>query len=150
MKHILIATAALLITTTTQANNYDSVFNAAGKMYFLDPMLIKSHCVKESGLNPKAYNAKNWDKSIDIGLCQINSWWYPALKEHNITPDMLTNPNVSIFWAAYIINHNFSKGGVNMNSIGAYNAGWKKKNKAARMKYAKEILEIYNELKKGG
>jgi len=150
MKVKLALTLLLLHPTTSYALDYDSIFERAGKMYYVDPLLIKAHCVKESGLTPNAYNDRNWDASVDIGLCQINSFWYPKMKEHNITPEMLNNPTISIYWAAYVINHNFSIGGRNLNSIGAYNAGWKEKNKAARMKYAKEVMDIYERLKKGG
>ena len=150
MKNKLACFLLAIFASTSHASDYDQIFKDAGQMYYIDPLLIKAHCVKESGLNPTAYNAKNWDASIDVGLCQINSWWYPKLKEHNITPDMLTIPAISIYWAAYVINHNFSVGGQNLNSIGAYNAGWKKKHQATRNKYAREVLEIYEELKKGG
>ena len=150
MRSCLVYFFAVLFTTTSYASEYDKVFVEAGRAYYLDPLLIKAHCVKESGLNPVAYNAKNWDKSVDIGLCQINSWWYPKMKEHGITPDMLTIPTISIYWAAYVINHNFSIGGINLNSIGAYNAGWKKEKQSARNKYAREVLAIYEQLKKGG
>ena len=150
MKKTIVITLAFAFASMSHAASYDQIFKNAGTYYGIDPLLIKAHCMKESGLDATAYNDDNSDNSVDIGLCQINSWWYPKMEEHNITPEMLNNPAISIYWAAYVINHNFSKGGVNLNSIGAYNAGWTEKKKTARIKYANEVIEIYRELKKGG
>lgn len=135
-----------LISCASKAAKYDEIFDAAGRMYNIDPMLIKAHCIIESKLNNMAYNDLNFNGSVDVGICQINSFWYPTMKKHGITPEMLFDPYISIHFSAYVINHNFNIGGMNLNSIGAYNAGWKKERQVLRDIYAKKVIEKYNNL----
>lgn len=78
---------------------------------------------------------------------QINSSWFPVLAEMGITRnDLLSNPCQNIYVGSWILAKNISSNGVNWESVGAYNAGFKNANSAFRMKYAKKVYVRYVEL----
>lgn len=82
---------------------------------------------------------------------QINSTWLPMLSDKwNITREkLISDPCQNVYVGAYILAMNISKNGVNWQSIGAYNAGFKEGRDAARIKYAKKVYNVYLDLKRG-
>ncbi|MBG6240754.1 MAG: lytic transglycosylase, partial [Candidatus Symbiopectobacterium sp. Dall1.0] len=82
--------------------------------------------------------------SEDVGLMQINSSWFPVLNRMGITrKDLLDNPCQNIYVGAWILARNISSNGVNWESVGAYNAGFKNANAPFRLKYAKKVYARY-------
>ncbi|MGJ0637229.1 lytic transglycosylase domain-containing protein [Xenorhabdus bovienii] len=123
-------------------------FLSAGQTYEIDPLLLISIANVESSMNPKAIglNKKNGVvKTEDLGLMQINTSWLPKLgKSFGITREKLLNdPCQNVYVGAYILANNISSNGVNWESIGAYNAGFKKANNEFRLKYAKKVYNNY-------
>lgn len=119
-------------------------FDEAGKEFDVNPKLLRAVCYTESRLNPKAVNDKNPDETIDLGLCQINSWWYPKLLKLGITEeDLLTDACLNTRVSAWILAQNFETSGETWLSIGAYNAGYKKTEQKdrAREKYIALVKE---------
>ncbi|MDI8631260.1 lytic transglycosylase domain-containing protein, partial [Salmonella enterica subsp. enterica serovar Lubbock] len=55
----------------------------------------------------------------------------------------LENPCQNIYVGAWILAKNISTNGVNWESVGAYNAGFKGANAPFRMKYAKKVYAKY-------
>lgn len=98
-------------------------------------------------MNPNAIGLnKRGGKVIseDVGLMQINSSWFPTLASMGITRnDLLNNPCQNIYVGAWILAKNISSNGVNWESVGAYNAGFKGANAPFRMKYAKKVYARY-------
>lgn len=118
-------------------------FESAGQRYGVDPLLLIAIAQAESSLNPKAIN-KNKNKSIDVGLMQINSIWFKSLEEWGISKsDLIEKPCQNVYVGAYILALNIKKNGVNWKSIGAYNAGFSDKTEKAREIYAKKIYSLY-------
>lgn len=75
---------------------------------------------------------------------QINSSWFPLLEKMGVTRDVLIeNPCQNIFVGAWILAKNISANGVNWESVGAYNAGFKNANAPFRQKYAKKVYARY-------
>ncbi|MEB1018071.1 lytic transglycosylase domain-containing protein [Citrobacter freundii] len=129
-------------------------YEKAGATYQIDPLLLIAISQVESGLNPKATNINKKgtkNQSEDIGLMQINSTWLPMLSDKwNITREkLISDPCQNVYVGAYILAMNISKNGVNWQSIGAYNAGFKEGRDAARIKYAKKVYNVYLDLKRG-
>lgn len=124
-------------------------FSEAGDRYGVDPLLLISIAQVESSMNPKAIN-KNKNKSIDVGLMQINSIWFSILgKSWGITKDsLIEDPCQNVYVGAYILALNIKKNGVNWKSIGAYNAGFSDKNEPKREVYSKKIYNLYVDLLK--
>lgn len=141
MKMKKITLLLLLMATPCKAD----CFQQAAERYKVDSRLIRAVCKVESEGNSNAVNQDNSDGSIDYGLCQINSWWFPKLKKYGITKETLLNDQcTNIMVSAWILAQNFDTGGVNWNSVGAYNAGWKASKQKARNKYIIKVKKALN------
>uniref|UniRef100_UPI003B968011 lytic transglycosylase domain-containing protein n=1 Tax=Photobacterium leiognathi TaxID=553611 RepID=UPI003B968011 len=122
MKWIL-ATLTLFITSSASA----FCFNEAGEKFNVNPRLLAAICFTESSFRVDAVNKNNSDGTVDNGLCQINSWWYPKLEKFGISvSDLKTDACLNTHVSAWILAQNFKTHGENWNSVGAYNAGFKK------------------------
>jgi len=74
---------------------------------------------------------------------QINSTWFKTLSDFGVNKDNLLNdPCFNVYTGAWVLHQNFSSHGHNWESIGAYNAGFKKSNQAARNIYINKIRNI--------
>jgi soluble lytic murein transglycosylase-like protein len=124
-------------------NLYSDIYTEAGKRFNIDPYLIKAVCSEESNEQPGAVNKDNHDHSIDIGACQINSFWFDIFtNDFGIPLDQLKNDAAtSIYASGYILAYNFSLFEPSPNTIGGYNAGWDKKKQASRDSYASRVLK---------
>lgn len=127
--------------------NLNRCFNQASERFQIDHRLLIAIAQVESGMNSKAIGLnKRGGKVIseDVGLMQINSSWFPTLAGMGITRnDLLNNPCQNIYVGAWILAKNISSNGVNWESVGAYNAGFKGANAPFRMKYAKKVYAKY-------
>lgn len=73
----------------------------------------------------------NSDKSVDIGLMQINSSWIPTLsRRFGIQRQDLFRSCVNLDVGAWVLYENFKTHGNSWRAIGAYNAktDWKRLN----------------------
>ena len=115
-----------------------------GEYYKIDPVLLYSIAYIESGLDSKAINKRS-DKDKDIGLMQINSWWFDRLSKLNILEKDLYDPCTNIKVGAWILAHSISFFGNKWRAVGGYNAGTKnsKKTEAIRKKYALKVFSAY-------
>jgi soluble lytic murein transglycosylase-like protein len=129
-------------------NNQSYCFESAANTYKIDTLLLIAIAEVESSLNPKAIGQNKKGSKVvseDVGLMQINSSWFPFLQNNwGITRhDLLNKPCQNIYVGAYILAKNISSKGVNWDSIGAYNAGFKEANASFRMRYAKKVYDKY-------
>ncbi len=82
------------------------------------------------------YTLDREDANYDVGVCQINTWWFDKL---NLTNEMLLNPKKNIETAAYIYKYNLSLCNNEINcALSMYNTG--KKNSEIGKKYTKKVL----------
>ena len=116
----------------------------AGVKYQIDPWLLYSIAEQESSLNPLAVN-KNRDNSRDVGLMQINSFWFDKLKSFGIIEQNLFDPCTNIHVGAWILSQTIQSFGSNWRAVGAYNAGTGKneEKEMLRKKYADRIYQRY-------
>ncbi len=127
-------------------------FEGAAKRYQIDKYLLLAIAKTESNFDENALNI-NTDGTEDYGLMQINSWWISSgkLKKRGISKKNLVSDHcINIHVGAWILAENFNSHGVSWNSVGAYNAGFKKDNahKVLRQKYAQKIYNHYERFKK--
>lgn len=142
----------LFYSISTWASNSkgssDYCFQDAASTYSIDYRLLRAIAEVESGMNPRAIGLNKRNGKVvseDVGLMQINSSWFPVLYEKwGITREHLLNePCQNIYVGAWILAKNISSNGVNWESVGAYNAGFKGANAPFRMKYAKKVYVRY-------
>jgi soluble lytic murein transglycosylase-like protein len=76
----------------------------------------------ESGHRPDAVAvARNGTRSV--GLMQINSSWFAALRQRGIAEERLFDPCVNVQVGAWILSQNVGRYGMTWEAIGAYYAG---------------------------
>jgi len=121
-----------------------SCWEKAAHTYGLDPWLLMAVAKVESNFNPNAINRANRNKSVDVGLMQINSYWFPRLEKMGITKQHLFDPCVSIFVGAWIMAQNIRQYGYNQRGIGSYNS----MNREIQIRYANRVYKAYEELVK--
>lgn len=131
-------------------NNFNPCFRQAAERYQIDHRLLIAIAEVESSMNPKAIGQNKRNGKVvseDVGLMQINSTWFPTLSGMGITrKDLLENPCQNIYVGTWILAKNIASNGVNWESVGAYNAGFKNANAPFRMKYAKKVYARYIKL----
>ena len=126
------ALSALVVSIQAQS----FCFEEAGREFDVNPKLLEAICFTESSLNPYAVNDNNQGGSVDVGLCQVNSWWFPKLKAYGVSQDdLLHDACLNTRVSAWILAQNFDTSGEGWLAVGAYNAGYSKKNQAARERY---------------
>jgi len=127
--------------------SFSHCFNQASERFQIDHRLLIAIAEVESSMNPKAIGLnKRGGKVVseDVGLMQINSSWFPTLASMGITRnDLLNNPCQNVYVGAWILAKNIASNGVNWESVGAYNAGFKNANAPFRLKYAKKVYARY-------
>ena len=104
---------------------FHSCFIAAGAKYKLSPTLLKGVALTESSGRDNATNTNHspTTKSVDVGLMQINSGWFPLLESrYGIKPMRLKDGCTSIDVGAWILAHEFKRHGNQWAAVGAYNA----------------------------
>ena len=91
-------------------------------------------------MDPHAVN-RNTNGSVDVGLMQINSRWFPQLAEMGIQPGDLWVPCINIHVGAWVLAGEVRRFGYNWQAIGAYNAGpaMTVARKQRRMRYAQRV-----------
>lgn len=129
------------------SSNFRICFSQASERFQIDHRLLIAIAEVESSMNPKAIGLNKRGGKIlseDVGLMQINSSWFPTLARMGITRnDLLENPCQNIYVGAWILAKNIASNGVNWESVGAYNAGFRDANAPFRMKYAKKVYARY-------
>ncbi|WP_440862650.1 transglycosylase SLT domain-containing protein [Symbiopectobacterium purcellii] len=124
-------------------------FDLAGRDYSIDPDLLRAVAWNESRFVTTAIG-RNTDKSIDVGVMQINSQHFSTLSNVGITQQhLLSDACMNIYTGAYFLAQAFNRWGVSWQSVGAYNAGFRKSEKQAlrRYQYASRIASTYHEIK---
>lgn len=144
MKKILLAVALI------PQFSYGFCFEKAGEYYNVDPILLESIAMVESSLKPSAYNEnKNSSGEVvsrDFGLMQVNSTWLKTLKVFDVNETNIYYPCLNVHLGAWILSSNFASHGYNWNSVGAYNAGFSRRNSAIRKTYIKKVQLAYSKL----
>ena len=120
---------------------WQACFAQSGAHYGISPAVLMAIARTESRLEPSAVH-RNADGSTDIGLMQVNSRWFPALRRAGIEPTALYQPCTSIWAGAWILAQTFARHGYTWESIGAYNAGERldPSSSKRRAAYANQVL----------
>ncbi|EJK1259031.1 transglycosylase SLT domain-containing protein [Salmonella enterica] len=143
-----IATLFILLCLSSALHAADC-FDMAGRDYRIDPDLLRAISWNESNFRTqvKGYNPVS---GYGSGLMQVDSQHFDELARYGIKPEhLLSDPCLNIYTGAYYLAIAFKKWGVSWQSVGAYNAGFRKTEEQAekRYVYAKKIEATYRAIK---
>ena len=118
----------------------ESCWQSAAKRYGIHDSILRAIALTESAMDPHAVN-RNTNGSVDVGLMQINSRWFPQLAKAGIQPGDLWVPCINIHVGAWVLAGEVRRFGYNWQAIGAYNAGpaMTVAREQRRMRYAQRV-----------
>ncbi|MFQ5469749.1 MAG: lytic transglycosylase domain-containing protein [Gammaproteobacteria bacterium] len=97
-------------------------WQSAAERYGIHTAILRAIAMTESAMNVRAVN-RNTNGSVDVGLMQINSRWFPRLAEMGIEPGDLWDGCTNVQVGAWVLAGYIRRFGYNWRAIGAYNAG---------------------------
>ncbi len=131
----------LFLAFLTNKTTLGFCFKQAGEYYSIDPVLLYTIAKVESDLNPNAVN-HNRNGSYDLGLMQINSYWFPILKEIGFDVKDLYSPCINVFIGAWILAQCVYKYGYPLKkAIDCYNKGPSRA--TGKSSYVKKVMRYY-------
>lgn len=130
-----------------QATTLMTCFESTGMRFGIATELLVAIARVESNLNACAVN-HNRDGSEDVGIMQINSWWFPKLELQGIDREDLWNACQNIEVGGWILAENFHLLGRQWSAVGAYNAGTARTAEAEnrRMNYAQKVADLISDV----
>lgn len=117
-------------------------FREAGMDYGVHPRLLMAIARNESGMQPNIVR-QNKNGTIDVGLMQVNSSWFPVLQRYGHDPAWLRDPCYNVRMGAWILAHEIQRFGLSWQAVGAYHS----KNPERQQRYA---VAVYRQMMKGG
>lgn len=127
------ALAAMIISLTGMA-----CYGDVAEEYELPVGLLYAMAEQESAFDTEAIAYAN-NGTFSVGLMQINSSWFPALKARGIDYDDLDDGCTNLEAGAWILKQEVDRYGRNWEAIGAYYAGaYTDKTKKWKIKHYKE------------
>lgn len=112
----------LLLLAAANSAFAESCWSSASERYGIHDTLLRAIALTESAMDSTAIN-HNTNGSVDVGLMQINSRWFPQLAEMGLQPGDLWNPCTNIHVGAWILAGEIRRFGYTWQAVGAYNAG---------------------------
>lgn len=112
---------ALFFSPLAIAQQSDCISEAA-LCFQINPLVIKAIIWQESGNKPGAIN-KNSNRTEDVGLMQINSIHFNALKARGISvKDLRENTCANVFSGSWILKNAIDRYGYTWEGIGNYHS----------------------------
>ena len=112
----------LLLLAAANSAFAGSCWSSASERYGIHDTLLRAIALTESAMDSTAIN-HNTNGSVDVGLMQINSRWFPQLAEMGLQPGDLWNPCTNIHVGAWILAGEIRRFGYTWQAVGAYHAG---------------------------
>lgn len=112
---------SLLISPSVTAQQADCIVEAA-RCFQINPLLIKAIIWHESRNRQQAVN-RNANHTIDIGIMQINTVHFKALKSLGIDENLLRESRcANVFSGAWVLKKNIDRYGYTWDGIGYYHS----------------------------
>ena len=110
----------------------------ASQCFQINPLVLKAIIWNESGNNPQAIN-KNKNKTIDVGLMQINSIHFSQLQRMGVSLNSLTtNRCANVFSGAWLLNRVVKRYGYTWDGIASYHS----RTPVLRENYANRLVSV--------
>jgi len=134
---LIILVFLLLFADIVQGSNIDSCVSGASYKYNIAPEIIRAIIETESSNNPYAVNVsgksyypesrekalkiinKNKSESLDIGIMQINKWWFDRF-DYDYSYGF--NTCFNIYLGSWILAYEISRHGYSWEAIGRYHS----------------------------
>jgi len=140
----------MLVAGTSYAGStpplYWDYFREAADRYKIDPLLLVAIAKTESSINPYLINKANRNKSIDVGVMQINSCHFRELKGYMGDLNRLYDPRLNIHVGAWVLSQCIQRFGMSWQAVDCYNKGAKKAHRNSR--YVRKVASHYSRLKR--
>lgn len=143
-----------MVIQSAYADGYDVCYEKAADYYAVPEVLLRIISSIESGNNPyalniggKGYHLKDKlkaeqlltsNKNMDIGIMQVNSWWF---KRYGYDKKLGLDPCWNIYMGAFILSYEYSRHKDIWKAVAYYHSPKENHQK-------KYIKKIYNEIVK--
>ena len=147
----VVVVAASTFTTEACAAHpqYPACFGEAAERYGVSETLLRAIAKVESNGRVDAVH-HDADGTHDVGLMQINSSHFERLRPLGISEDTLLNrPCTNIAVGASILAGFVRQFGMTWRAVGAYNAGTRAKQEAARIAYVARVQRAFERIASG-
>lgn len=114
------AVVAAVLLGTGAASRADCVDDAA-QYHLVNSWVLRAILWNESGMKATAVN-RNANGTVDVGIGQINSIHFGALRDHGVSPDHLKNACVGTYVAAWHLKKQTIQYGNTWRAVGAYHS----------------------------
>ncbi len=119
------------------ARNDDCITQAA-QCFQINPLIIKAIIWQESKNQPQALNV-NKNKTVDVGIMQINTVHFSKLKSHGIDEQRLRQDScANVFSGTWILKQKIERYGYTWDGIGSYHS----RTAIHREKYVQNIVSL--------
>lgn len=133
----------LFLSPTVIANQGDCIHEAA-QCFKINPLIIQAIIWQESNNRQHVVN-KNKNKTLDVGVMQINSIHFNSLKAQGISEEELReNSCANVFSGSWILNNVIQNYGYSWEGIGKYHS----KTPYYRDRYIEKLITILRDKNK--
>ena len=112
----------LLILLVSMASSRADCWQQTAQRFAVSARLLQAIAQVESGGRSEVWH-RNHDGSIDRGLMQVNSRWWPRLMRAGIQPNDLFDACVCIHVGAWILAQAIAHTGARWAAVGVYHGG---------------------------
>ncbi len=143
----LVSLSQALAGPAQAAGPFATCFEAAGREFGLNPVLLEAIAQHESGLRIDAVG-RNRDGTKDLGLMQINSRHLPELARYGIDEArLLTDACTNVRVGARVLARAVQAQGATWRAVGSYNTGAGGRD-SVRAGYVSRVAREYQRLQK--
>jgi len=132
-RRVMAGLAAVAVAAQAHADCFDD----AGRYHAVHPMILRAIAWQESRFRVDALH-RNDNRTVDMGLMQINSIHLAELKRYGVDGKALQSGCVSVYVGAWHLRRKMNKYGNTWEAVGAYHS----ETPALRDRYAKDIAAI--------
>ncbi|HFT1247473.1 TPA: lytic transglycosylase domain-containing protein [Escherichia coli] len=135
-KKLLTIAISLLLCPLFACGQSKDCISEAAECFQINPLLIRAIIWLESKNQQQVSNV-NKNKTVDIGVMQINTVHLPALKDRGINEELLRkNSCANVFSGAWVLKQNIERDGYTWESIGSYHS----RTPIYQYRYANDII----------
>lgn len=137
IKTVIALASPFFLSFHAFAQNGDCITQAA-QCFQVNPLLIKAIIWHESRNQPQALNF-NKNKTVDVGIMQINTVHFSSLKSRGIDEQRLRKDScANVFSGTWILKQKIERYGYTWDGIGSYHS----RTAAQREKYVRNIVSL--------